>query len=80
MNRRTLALAAILALATALGCGKFGPPVRAEYPEETLPDWVVVPEPEPTPAPGAGTAPAPASPSDAPTGEPPPSDEPTPAP
>ena len=71
----------IVALAgPGLGCGKYGPPIRSEYPVPTVPDWVVVPEPPPDPAaaPGAvapqrGAAPpsadgaAPAA--DAPEGE-----------
>ncbi len=73
MSRKPLAWMVIVGLAgAALGCGKYGPPVRSSYPEETLPDWVVVPEPE-----DPAAAPSTDSPttSEPPTGEPPPARE-----
>jgi len=55
VNRWPLAWIVIVALAgPGLGCGKYGPPIRSEYPVPTRPDWVVVPEPPPAPAGASG--------------------------
>ncbi len=79
MSRKPLAWMVIVGFAgAALGCGKYGPPVRSSYPEETVPDWVVVPPPaDPAADPAAGGAPSTDSPStsEPPTGEPPPARE-----
>ncbi|MGI9431170.1 MAG: hypothetical protein ACR2PQ_03100 [Myxococcota bacterium] len=80
MNRWPLAWIAIFVLAGAsLGCGKYAPPIRSEYPEETRPDWVVVP-PAAEPAPAAGTPGnvPPAGPAPAEAAPPPPEAEPQP--
>lgn len=79
MSRKPLAWMVIVGLAGALSaCGKYGPPVRSEYPQPTVPDWVVVPPtPDPAADPAAGGAPSPDQPSSSepPTGEPPPAAE-----